>query len=205
VAPQKISHKTCKFLTFKIKKDFKKDKIKSVYTPCQTTKSILLHITAIGKNLKQTLENTISKQISGKCIVEGYVKPDSVNVLTYSSGIIKGDKVLFEVVFNCEVCFPVSGMNLNCISVNITKAGITAQSTEDTPSPFILFVARDHFYDNDYFNSIGENQKFIARVISQRFELNDTYIGIIAELLPPYRTDVEKKDFKPRLVFEDDY
>jgi DNA-directed RNA polymerase subunit E'/Rpb7 len=189
----------------KIKKDFKKDKIKSVYTPCQTTKSILLHITAIGKNLKQTLENTISKQISGKCIVEGYVKPDSVNVLTYSSGIIKGDKVLFEVVFNCEVCFPVSGMNLNCISVNITKAGITAQSTEDTPSPFILFVARDHFYDNDYFNSIGENQKFIARVISQRFELNDTYIGIIAELLPPYRTDVEKKDFKPRLVFEDDY
>jgi DNA-directed RNA polymerase subunit E'/Rpb7 len=189
----------------KIKKDFKKDKIKSVYTPCQTTKSILLHITAIGKNLKQTLENTISKQISGKCIVEGYVKPDSVNVLTYSSGIIKGDKVLFEVVFNCEVCFPVSGMNLNCISVNITKAGITAQSTEDTPSPFILFVARDHFYDNDYFNSIGENQKFIARVISQRFELNDTYIGIIAELLPPYRSDVEKKDFKPRLVFEDDY
>jgi hypothetical protein len=84
-------------------------------------------------------------------------------------------------------------MNLNCIAKNITKAGIRAESSDEQPSPFVLFIARDHFYDNEYFNSIEENDKFIARVIAQRFELNDKYISIIAEPIPP------RKEIKPKL------
>ena len=173
---------------------------KGVYSPCQITKNIMLPITAIGKILIQTLENTISKMVGGKCIVEGYVKPETIKVITYSSGIIKGENVIFDVVFNCEVCYPVAGMNLNCIAKNITKAGIRGESTDEQPSPFVLFVARDHYFDSDYFNSIEENERFIARVIAQRFELNDKYISIIAELVPPLNL---KKDTKPRLIFED--
>jgi hypothetical protein len=132
------------------------------------------------------------------------VKPQSVRVITYSSGLIKGTEVVFDAVFECDVCFPVAGMLFNCIAKNITKAGIRAESVDETPSPFVLFVARDHFYASDYFNSIEENEKFTARVIAQRFELNDKYVSIIAEIVPP------KKDYqnqgqnqKPRLEFED--
>ena len=182
-------------------KDYKKDKeYKSVYSSCQITKNIILPFTAVGRNLKETLENTVSKMVGGKCIVEGYVKPGSIKIITYSSGIVKGEQVVFDVVFNCEVCYPVSGMLLNCIAKNITKAGIRAESSEETPSPFVLFVARDHFYASDYFNSIEENEKFVARVIAQRFELNDKYISIIAELVPPQN----KKEFKPKIVIEED-
>jgi hypothetical protein len=178
---------------------------KSVYSPCQITKNIMLPITAIGKNLLQTLENTITKMVGGKCIVEGYVKPDTIRVITFSSGIVKGENIIFDVVFNCEVCYPVSGMKLNCIAKNITKAGIKAESADEQPSPYILFVARDHYYANEYFNSIEENERFVARIIAQRFELNDKYISIIAELVPPFkeRERDTNKNMKPTLVFED--
>ena len=182
------------------KPKYRQREIKTVYSPCQITKSIILPMTAIGKNLQQTLEQTVAKMVGGKCIVEGYVRPGSVKVITYSSGIIKGEKILFEVVFNCEVCYPVSGMNLNCIAKNITKAGIRAESADEEPSPFILFIARDHFYASDYFNSIEENEKFIARVIAQRFELNDKYVSIIGELVPPPKDN--KREVKPRLILE---
>jgi hypothetical protein len=182
------------------KPKYRQKEIKTVYSPCQITKSIILPITAIGKNLQQTLENTIAKMVGGKCIVEGYVRPDSVRVITFSSGIVKGENILFDVVFNCEVCYPVSGMNLNCIAKNITKAGIRAESADEQPSPFVLFIARDHFYASDYFNSIEENEKFVARVIAQRFELNDKYVSIIAELVPPSKERESKKESKPRLV-----
>lgn len=187
------------------KPKYRQKEVKNVYSPCQITKNVILHISAIGRNLKQTLENTISKMVGGKCIVEGYVRPNSIRVITFSSGIVKGANVIFDVVFNCEVCYLVAGMNLNCISKNITKAGITAESSDETPSPFVLFVARDHYFSNDYFNSIGENERFVARVIAQRFELNDTYVEVIAELVPPSKidTDKEKKDAKPRLIIED--
>ena len=170
--------------------------IKLVYSPCQITKHVVLPMNSIGKSLHETLESTISKMISGKCIVEGYVKPNSVKLITYSSGIVKGENVIFNAVYNCEVCFPVAGMNLNCVAKNITKVGIRAESSEETPSPFILFIARDHFYSSDYFNSIEEGDKIVARVIAQRFELNDKYVSIIGELVPP-----PKEPTKPKLNF----
>jgi DNA-directed RNA polymerase subunit E'/Rpb7 len=188
-------------VTKAFKPKYKQRETKGVYSPCQITKNIILPVTAIGKNLLQTLENTITKIVGGKCIVEGYVKPGSIRVITFSSGIVKGENIIFDVVFNCEVCYPVSGMKLNCVAKNITKAGIRAESVDEQPSPFILFVARDHYYASEYFNSIEENDKFVARIIAQRFELNDKYISVIAELVPPFKET--KKETKPVLVFED--
>lgn len=178
---------------------YKQKETKNVYSLSQITKNIMLPISAIGKTIHQTIERTISSMVEGKCIVEGFVKTGSTRVITYSSGLIKGENVLFDVVFECEVCYPVAGMLLNCIAKNITKAGIRAESSEEMPSPFILFIARDHFYASDYFNSIEENEKFVARVIAQRFELNDKYVSIISELVPQKEYMVKK----PRLVLDE--
>jgi DNA-directed RNA polymerase subunit E'/Rpb7 len=173
---------------------------KNVYGSSQITKSISLPITAIGKNLHQTIERTIAGMVEGKCIVEGFVKRGSVKVITYSSGIVKGENILFDVVFQCDVCFPVAGMLLNCLAKNVTKAGIRAESSEETPSPFVLFIARDHYYASEQFNAVEEGQTFVARVIAQRFELNDKYVSVIGELTMKDGLDVVKK---PPLVFED--
>jgi hypothetical protein len=45
-----------------------------------------------------------------------------------------------------------------------------------------VFIARDHHFNMSKFSSIKEGDKFIAKVIGQRFELNDKQISIIAEL-----------------------
>ena len=186
----------------KPRNQYRQKEIRTVYSLSQITKKIALPINAIGRNLQQTIEETIAAMVEGRCIVEGYVKPHSVRVITYSSGLIKGTEVVFDVVFECEVCFPVAGMLFNCIAKNITKAGIRAESADEIPSPFVLFVARDHYYASDYFNSVEENEKFTARVIAQRFELNDKYVSIIAEIVPP-KKEYQPKGQKPRLEFED--
>jgi hypothetical protein len=185
----------------------KSEEIKNVYNKCQITKKIMLPITAIGQNLLPTLETTISEMICGKCIVDGYVKPGSIQIISYTCGTLKNSKVLFDVVFNCDVCFPVAGMKLKCIAKNITKAGIRAESVEDdgNPSPFILYIARDHSFTSDAFNSMKVGQEFVAKVIDQRFELYDNYISIIAELTQSYEREKErekaKSEFKPSIQF----
>jgi DNA-directed RNA polymerase subunit E'/Rpb7 len=186
----------------KPRNQYRQKEIRTVYSLSQITKKIGLPINAIGRNLQQTIEETIAAMVEGRCIVEGYVKPRSVRVITYSSGLIKGTEVVFDVVFECEVCFPVAGMLFNCVAKNITKAGIRAESVDEIPSPFVLFVARDHYYASDYFNSIEENEKFTARVIAQRFELNDKYVSIIAEIVPP-KKEYQNQGQKPRLEFDD--
>ena len=88
-------------------------------------------------------------------------------------------------------------MILNCIAKNITKAGIRAESSGEDISPFVLFIARDHYFASEEFNAIKQNEKFAARVIAQRFELNDKYVSVIAELVPQYS---DKKESKPTLI-----
>lgn len=185
---------------------FKKKELKiiSAYSKCLITRNVSLPISAIGKNMKETIENNINANFEGKCVVEGYVRPNSTKILTYSSGIIQGINVNFEVVIQCDVCFPVEGMLLQCIAKNITKAGIRAESVTETPSPFVVFIARDHHYNVPKFASVKEGDKFTARVIGQRFELNDKYISIIAELVQQNETYTGKpKTKQPTLVLEE--
>ena len=199
------------------KPKFKKREIRfsGIYSPGLITRSIILPITAIGNNLKQTIEKDIAFNFEGKCVAEGFIKYGSSKIITYSSGVIKGSDVIFEVVFECLICCPVEGMLIQCEAKNITKAGIRAESSDEKPSPIVAFITRDHHYSSEQFSEIKEGDKFVARVIGQRFELNDKYVSIIAQL-------VEKKDYelqkqqtfmgeqskgksrpKPRLVIKD--
>jgi DNA-directed RNA polymerase subunit E'/Rpb7 len=146
------------------------------------TKSIPISINNIGNSIKETLEKAIAFQVEGKCIVEGYIKPNTVEIITFSSGLVQGSIVVFDVVFQCYVCSPVEGMHINCIAKHINKAGIRAE-IDETPTPVVIFIARDHNYTSPLFAQIKENDEIKVRVIGQRFELNDKYISIIAELI----------------------
>ena len=154
----------------------------SIYAPAMITKSVTVPITNVGRNIQDTLETVIKSQVEGKCVVEGFVKPGSVKVLQHSSGNVDGSTILFEVVFECEICCPVEGMVVSCVAQNNTKVGIRAETVE-SPSPMVIFVSRDHHYHVESFAEIEAGQEIQVRVIGQRFELNDTQVSVIAELL----------------------
>ena len=181
-------------------------KLQSIYSRGLITRNIVLPITSIGKNIKETIEENIKACFEGKCVVEGYIRKDSSKIITYSSGlIVKGNLISFEVVFECEICFPVEGTLVSCIAKNITKAGIRCESATDIPSPIVVFITKDHHYNVPYFSEVQEGDKVTVRVIGQRFELNDKYISIIGELIKEKEPFVlkPKQQSKPRLVIED--
>jgi DNA-directed RNA polymerase subunit E'/Rpb7 len=183
-------------------------RFQSIYSKCLLTRKIILPITAIGKNLSETIKENVQSKFEGKCAVEGYIRTDSSQIITYSSGIIeRGNNISFDVVFECEVCFPVEGMLITCIAKNITKAGIRAESDTEVPSPVVVFIAKDHHYNMAYFSEIKEGDKINVKVIGQRFELNDKYISIIGRLNKEreFRQPPLKKPIKAaRIVIEDE-
>lgn len=165
-------------------------------------RQVAVHITNVGKNLTQTLENVIKKQYEGRCTVEGFIKPDSVSIRSYSAGRAMGDNVCFTAVFECQVCHPVEDMTIQCIARNVTKAGIRAESVM-VPSPVVVFVTRDHNYGSEYFSSIGEGDHINIKVIGQRFELYDDHISIVAQLVEPNNQGGGRNDDRmPRITIE---
>jgi DNA-directed RNA polymerase subunit E'/Rpb7 len=157
-------------------------KIYGVYIQSLLPMKVYLHITEIGKNIKQNLEKKIKMKTEGRCIAEGFIRPNSVRIVTYSSGTINTDMVEFETAFECMICLPVEGMLIECITKTITKAGIHAEVRDGETVPLTIFIARDHHNMDDYFVSIKENEKIVVKVIGIRYELNDPYICVIARL-----------------------
>ena len=165
-----------------------------LYSKSVLTTKVVIPFILVGSNVETTIKNTISAKMEGKCIVEGYVKPDSIRIIKFSSGTLASKYVEFEVVFECSICCPVEGMQINCYAKNITQAGIRAfTSLDEKKSPVIIYVSRDHHSSNSYFNSVNEKDFIRVRVIGQRFELNDKQVSIIGELMPKGTEPVKKK------------
>ena len=144
---------------------------------------VILSINEVGNNVKQNLEKMIQKRTEGRCISEGFIKPGSVKVITYSSGNILNANVEFQTVYECMICYPVEGMKMECVAKTITKAGVHAEVIdEDGTIPVTVFIARDHHFTQKNFSTIKEGDKLTVSVIGCRFELNDNYVSVIASV-----------------------
>ena len=152
-------------------------------------------------NIKSTLQKMVAREIEGKCIIEGFIKPNSTKIISYSNGLVQGDIINFEVIVECLVCNPVEGMIIPCMVKDITRAGIRAVIKDDieTISNFLLLVIIIIWQTN--FSAIKENEEIRVKVIGQRFELNDKYISVIAELVDTKETLMASKK-KPKLVIK---
>ncbi len=155
-----------------------------IYIKSMLEKKISLSITEIGSNINDILEQKVKDLIEGKCISEGFVRPNSVRFISNSAGTIQSDNIEFVVLFECMVTYPVEGQKIDCKSKTITKAGIHAEVIDKDITPVHVFIAKEH--NNDfYYNSIKEDVNIRIKVIGVRFELNDPYICVIGKLLDP--------------------
>ena len=157
--------------------------VNNIFTKSLISQRVEIDIKNIGTNLVEVIKEYIVREIEGKCINEGYVKRGSVKVQYYTSGELFSSKVLFDVVVECYICYPVEDMLIECVAINITKAGIRSElkMNDGDKSPLVIFLAREH-NDSDEFDEIKENDKILVNVIGSRFEINDKYISVIAEL-----------------------
>lgn len=153
-----------------------------IYTTILLTRKLQIPFRIIGRNVKDTLEHILSKMVEGKCMAEGFIRPGSVKILTYSNGYLYGKHAIFDIVYECLACSLVEGVVFSCVIKNITLAGIRATLNEPK-TPVVVFIARDHHYDRVDFTRLQEEEEIRIRVIGQRFEIGDEAISVIGELV----------------------
>jgi DNA-directed RNA polymerase subunit E'/Rpb7 len=180
------------------KATYKNKKGVGIYMKNVITRKIHLPFTSIGENIKENIEEFLRLQIAGKCIDEGYIRPNSIKIVSYSAGVIIGNNVIFDILFECLVCRPVEGMRFRAIVKNVTKAGIRAEINE-SKSPVVVFIARDHHYKSKDFALLKEGDDVNVRVIGIRYELNDEYISIIGELVAKKKIKISRMQ-KPKII-----
>ena len=104
----------------------------NIYNKVLLTDKILINFKDVNNNIYNTLNNIIKKKVEGLCINDGYVKIDSVKLISYSTGELCSDSILFNIIYECYVANAVDSMTFDCIVKSITKVGIRAELNEDS-------------------------------------------------------------------------
>jgi hypothetical protein len=152
-----------------------------LYTQAIIQEKIKIQFNKVSNNMTKFFEIYAEKKIESKCRNEGYIRMGSSSVLSYSTGLLSSDNIVYNVVYSVDVCYPYENMEIKCKIKNITKIGIRAVISEHN-NPIVLFISREHNPDKD-FDQYKENQIIKVKVLGHRFELNDEYISVIGELL----------------------
>ena len=152
-----------------------------LYTEAIIQEKIKIQFNKLSNNMTRYFETYAEKKIECKCRNEGYVRMGSSSVLSYSTGLLLSDSIVYNVVYSVDVCYPYENMEIKCKIKNITKIGIRAVISEHN-NPIVLFISREHNPDKD-FDQYKENQIIKVKVLGHRFELNDEYISVIGELV----------------------
>jgi DNA-directed RNA polymerase subunit E'/Rpb7 len=172
------------------------------YSECLLSRRVTIPFKDIGRGdeIKRVLNRHVRSQIENKCTIEGFVHPDTCKIITHSSGTISGSNIVFDVAFSCSVFSPAEGAILVCSVKSVTHAGILAGINGVVKvDPVVVYILREHHAGDtdDYFNSIKPGAVIRAKVIGQRFELNDKHVSVIGELLKPDATLVQPSKSKP--------
>jgi DNA-directed RNA polymerase subunit E'/Rpb7 len=118
--------------------------------------------------------------IEGKCKNVGYIRPKSTQIISYTAPILKENNCIYDVTYSCEVCNPDVDQVYNCKIMKLAKIGIRAMISSNN-NPIVFYISREHNPDIN-FDDYKEHDEIKARIIGKRFQLNDPYIEVIAEI-----------------------
>ena len=140
----------------------------------------------INKNINITLTRKLKDDLEGKCIKEGYVKKDSIKIISRSLGEVLlshfNGTILYHIKFQAEICNPLEGMIIDAQVTNINKMGALAEIEHQDISPVAILIAKQHHIDNVNFENLKKGDNIKVKVLGKRYEYGDTQISIIGLL-----------------------
>ena len=158
-----------------------------------------------AKNIDEILLSNLKNEIDGKCIHEGYVRPNSIKIYERSIGSISdghfNGNMFFNIRFSVNLCNPAEGSIISCTAHSINKMGILGGIGIIGKSPLLILLARQHHIDNDLFSQINEGDSISIEIIGKKYELGDKQINVIAELKSKEKTIKMLKKKKKKKTF----
>lgn len=133
----------------------------------------------LQKNIQSSLLAQLKLAYEGKCLFEGYIQPDTIQIVRYSLGrvnVLKGG-VDYDVEFQTDICMPHAGQTLRARVVLKSKVGVHAEV-----APVKVLIPRDLHIGVEDFEKIEVDQEIEFEVVGAQFRQQDKDIIVVGKL-----------------------
>lgn len=142
---------------------------------------IIIEPKELNSKINETLEKKLKEKIEEKCISEGFVKKNSIQIIKVGLGQLKGSQfngnIIYELLYKAQVCNPKIGQIIKARVKFIKKIGILAHN-----GPLSIIIGKEFHRDTSLFDDINQDDILDIQVIASKFSLNDKEIMVIANL-----------------------
>ena len=161
------------------------------------TFSTVIHAQEISNNITEILNTKIKDELEGICVNDGYIKKNSIKIVSKSMGKMLvsffNGMVSYTIKYVADVCNPLEGAIIKATVKNINKMGILAYGGDNMEeSPINILLAVQHHQDNEHFSKLQEKDIIYVKILGKRFEYGDTQISIIGVLADMPENEVKE-------------
>ena len=157
------------------------DVSKDVYFKSVLTSNVVIKPQMFLMGFDNAILKQLKKNIEGYCMMEGYIRPGSVKLLSRSKGYstagnFNGD-IEYSVEYEADVCNPIKDQNIKCVVLDINKMGILAKAT-----PLEIIIIKELHKNKNQFSKIKVGDTIDIKVIEKKFVFRDRKIDVIGIL-----------------------
>ena len=131
------------------------------------------------RDIDAVLLRKLRDEVGNKCIKEGFVRRDSIEIVKRSIGVVDAihfnGRIGYNILFSAELCNPVEGMKLEGVVEDINKMGAIVRI-----EPLSIVLPKQHHPDLEVFRNLAVGDKIQMTVVGSIFELYDTEINTVA-------------------------
>ena len=154
----------------------------SLYNELLLKESILIPPDKFNNKINFFIEESLKNKIEEKCISDGYVKKDSINIIKKSTGNLKGSQfngyINYDLIYKASICNPKSGSIIKCkVKLINNKLGLLGNN-----GPLVIIVGKQLHNNPELLDEINIGDVIDIKVIESKFCLNDHEIRILGKL-----------------------
>lgn len=143
---------------------------------------VIVQAKYLNSHINQYLLDYLKHRFEGKCVSEGYIQQDSIEIIEKSIGYINGSRFMgdvnYDILFKANICNPMINNIIECEVKFINKLGLLCKN-----GPITIIVGRQFHFNPNLLDNIQVGELIKVSVIDKKFSLNDRQIEVTAKLI----------------------
>ena len=132
----------------------------------------------VNKNIEQTLMTKMKSNVGDKCIKEGFVDTNTIEIIKRSLGQIDAihfnGRICYDICYSAKVCNPMEGTKLEGKILDINKMGALVKI-----GPLSIVLPKQYHNNPAIFAKLHKDSIVIINIVGTKFELYDTEIEAV--------------------------
>ena len=153
----------------------------NLYVKNILSKKLGIKCNEMGENIDEILKDKLIKSVGNRCLKEGYINGDSINIINRTLGKINPNhfngEIYYNVQYEADICNPQKNMIIACKVKDTNQLGIMAEVDCLT-----IVIAKQFLGQSIKLSNYNMGDIINVSIIGSRFDLNDKNITIIAKL-----------------------